>query len=160
MNDNMTIRPVTADDIAPLKQLIDAVGLFPSELLDSMLAGYLAGNAENELWLTAHRGRARLAIAYAAREKMTTGTSNLYLIAIHPSEQAKGVGTALLAEIESSLTSDGQRILLVETSGLAEFHSARSFYMKRGFAKEACIRDFYDEGEDKIVFWKRLLLSQ
>jgi len=48
------------------------------------------------------------------------------------------------------------RILIVETSGLESFGATRAFYRKNGYDEEARIRDFYNPGEDKIVFRKVL----
>ena len=48
---------------------------------------------------------------------------------------------------------------LVETSGLPEFERARAFYRKCGYEEEARIREFYNAGEDKIVFRKALRAS-
>lgn len=48
-------------------------------------------------------------------------------------------------------------VLLVETAGTDDYKIARSFYESVGFVEEARIRDFYSPGEDKVVYWKRLL---
>lgn len=56
--------------------------------------------------------------------------------------------------IEDLLHQQGQRLLLVETSGLPEFDLARQFYHKCQYTQEAVIRDFYTEGEDKRVLEK------
>jgi ribosomal protein S18 acetylase RimI-like enzyme len=54
------------------------------------------------------------------------------------------------------LTARGERLLLVETSGLASFERTRAFYRKCGYNEEARIRDFYKAGDDKIVYRKGL----
>jgi hypothetical protein len=54
------------------------------------------------------------------------------------------------------LAASGERVLLVETSGLPEFGRTRAFYLHLGYAEEARIREFYQAGEDKIVFRKAL----
>ncbi|MGB5636047.1 MAG: GNAT family N-acetyltransferase [Waterburya sp.] len=87
---------------------------------------------------------------------MTEGTWNLYLIAVHPDYQGKGYGSSLLRYIEQMLAARGERLLLVETSSLARFEPTRGFYQKCGYEKEAQIREFYQAGEDKIVFRKSL----
>ena len=66
------------------------------------------------------------------------------------------MGAALLAHVEAQLSAAGERILLVETSGLPEFARTRRFYAKLGYQEEARIREFYQAGEDKIVFRKAL----
>ena len=150
------IRPTTADDTPALKRVIDATGLFPAEMLDGMLAGFFTGEAGKDVWLTDDDG-GPVAIAYCAPERMTEGTWNLYLIAVHPDRQGQGRGATLLQHVEQGLAQRGQRVLLVETSGLPAFERTRSFYRRRGYDEEARIRDFYQAGEDKVVFRKALL---
>lgn len=87
---------------------------------------------------------------------MTDGTSNLLLIAVHPEQQGHGIGQALMRDAEVTLATHGQRVLLVETSGLPEFERTRDFYQRLGYTHEARIRDYYAAGEDKIVYWKAL----
>ena len=60
----------------------------------------------------------------------------------------------MLQYVEQALTSHGQRMLLVETSGTEDFDYVRTFYHNSGFSEEARIRDFYAHGIDKVVFRK------
>ncbi len=61
-----------------------------------------------------------------------------------------------MAYVENLLREKGHRIILVETSGLPEFELTRKFYDQIGYQREAVIREFYSEGEDKVIFWKKL----
>lgn len=151
-----TIRPATPDDLTALKAIIDANGLFPSGMLDEMMAGYLNGDAGDDTWL-ADDDNGPVAIAYYAPERMTAGTWNLYLIAVHPECQGQGRGAALLRHVERTLAMRGERLLLVETSGLPDFDRTRAFYRKCGYEEEGRIRDFYQAGEDKVIFRKALV---
>lgn len=155
MQNTTHIRALEAADLPAVKAVIDACGLFPSEMMDGMTAEYLTGAADREIWLVAGEN-APEAVAYCAPERMTDGTWNLLLIAVHPARQRKGYGAALLRRVEELLAACGGRVLLVETSGLPEFESTRGFYFRSGFAEEARIREFYQAGEDKIVFRKAL----
>ena len=157
------IRPVARADVPAIKAVIDATGLFPAELLDDMIAGYLNGQGGDDVWLTVDGGPGAapghdgpLAVAYVAPERMTSGTWNLYLIAVHPANQGRGVGAALVRRVESALAARGARVLLVETSGLPAFERTRAFYRANGYDEEARIRAFYAAGEDKVVFRKAL----
>lgn len=138
-----------------VKAVIDASGLFPSEMLDEMTAGYFSGGCEHDYWLTYDDGKP-IAVAYYAPERMTQGTWNLLLIAVRPDRQGDGCGAAIMRHVEAALTALGQRVLLVETSGLPSFERTRGFYKKIGYDEEARIREFYRAGEDKIVFRKSL----
>lgn len=158
------IRPVTANDVPGIKQIIDDNELFPSELLDDMISPYLS-NESKEIWLTetTESGNEEIivSIVYCAPERMTEGTWNALLLAVLPEFQRKGYGSRLMKYLESSshLQEEGARILLVETSGSAEFASQRTFYeTKLGYKNVATIPEFYQANEDKVVFWKHLQL--
>lgn len=150
------IRPVVAGDLPALKAVIDATDLFPSDMLDDMVAGYLRGDPADGFWLTHDEG-GPLAVACCAPERMTLGTWNLLLIAVHPERQRQGMGAALMRHVEQTLAARGERLLLVETSGLPAFERTRAFYRKLGYDEEARIRGFYQAGEDKVVFRKALV---
>jgi ribosomal protein S18 acetylase RimI-like enzyme len=148
-------RPVVRDDLPALKIVIDGSGLFSSELLEGMISGFLAGDAGDGFWLTADDGGPQ-AIAYCEPERMTQGTWNLLLIAVNPGRRSQGIGAALVDHVEATLAERGERVLLVETSGSPSFQRTRSFYLANGYAEEARIRDYYEAGEDKVIFWKSL----
>lgn len=149
------IRSVTKQDVPDLKIVIDTSGLFPSEMLDGMISDSFENPASRDIWITCGEDRP-MALAFCAPEQMTEGTWNLYLIAVHADCQGRGYGTSIVDHLERMLASRGERILLVETSGLPDFERTRAFYRKCGYEEEARIRDFYQAGDDKIVFRKAL----
>lgn len=151
-----TIRPTLPEDVPALKTLIDALGLFPGEMLDDMMADYFSQPDSNHFWLTDHDENGPVGVVYYAPERLTEGTWNLYLIAIQADQQGKGRGAAMMRYVEQALREGGERLLLVETSGLPSYEYQRAFYRRCGYTEEARIRDFYQAGEDKIVFWKTL----
>lgn len=150
------IRPIAKTDLDDLKMVIETSGLFPPELLDGMVSDYFTNAETEEIWLTKLERNRPVAVAYCAPERLTDGTFNLYLIAVHSDFQGKGIGGQIMRYVEGLLKSRGKRILIVETSGLPEYDQTRKFYDKCGYNREAIIRDFYRPGEDKIVFWKKL----
>lgn len=135
--------------------MINSTGLFPGEMLDGMTAAFLGGGETADRWLTLDDGEP-VGVAYVAPERMTQGTWNLYLIAVRADRQGRGHGAMILDHVERTLAAEGQHVLLVETSGLPAFERTRAFYIRLGYDEEARIRDFYQAGEDKVVFWKRL----
>ena len=152
------IRLATADDIPALQTLTEATGLFqPHELdaLNGMISEHLEGELEDHCWVV-DDDETLLAAAYYAPEAFAEGVWNLYFIGVHPTHQRKGRGSALLNYIEQALTDQGERLLLVETSGMSSFESTRQFYGKNGYNEEARIRDFYAPEDDKVIFRKAL----
>ena len=148
---NDTIRPLRRDDLSAARTLIAAVDLFPPEMLPEMAAPFLEG--ADELWLVVEGGAG---LAYAAPERLTDGTWNLLLLAVDPARQGQGLGRRLVLAVEAALGKKGARLLLVEASGAPEFAGQRRFYRKLGFRREARIRDYYQAGDDKVVFVKPL----
>lgn len=150
------IREIKPNDLKRLKEVIDSTGLFPSALLDDMTNDFFTNQDTSDIWLTKELDNIPVAVVYCAPERMTEGTFNLYLIAIDQKFQGKGIGSEMMAYIENLLREKGIRILIVETSSLPEFELTRQFYDNLGYTREAVIREFYQEGEDKVVFWKKL----
>ncbi|MEM9493307.1 MAG: GNAT family N-acetyltransferase [Myxococcota bacterium] len=154
------IRPPRSDERDAILALAGATGLFEPQELDVLgdtLAEYFdAGAGAGPSWLVLDDGNRLVATAYYAPEPMTEGTWNLYFIGVHPDHQGQGRGRALLGHVERDLAKRGQRLLIVETSGLPDFARTRDFYHKCGYTEEARIRGFYRAGDDKVVFCKSL----
>ena len=149
------IKPAISDDIADLQAVVKQTQLFPSEMLPDMLA---ASRAEDgmALLLTCHLDGVAVGLCYAVPEDLADGTWNMRALAVRPDQQGKRLGTALVASAEQHLKAKGQRILIVDTSGTDDFALTRAFYAKNGYDEEARIRDFWAEGDDKVVFRKAL----
>ena len=81
----------------------------------------------------------------------------LYWIAVSRETQAKGVGTKLLKHVEQAAHQAGARLLVIETSSLPHYELTRRFYLKHSYEQDATIRDFYADGDDMVVFRKRLI---
>lgn len=156
------IRPITADDTVPLIALADATGLFSPEQLDDLRpmvsASLNTPSATRPFWIT-DDDCGLVSLAYCEPERMTDGTWNLQLIAVHPTFQRQGRGVQLLRYLQQTLASRGARILLVDTLGTPDFDHVRAFYRKNGFEEEARIREFYAAGADKVVFRRVLVAS-
>ena len=152
---NAKIRNAKLQDLPAIKLIIDSTELFPSEYLDDMFSSNSDPGNGQEFWLC-YEDNGLQAVAYCAPEKMTNGTWNLLLIAVHKERQREGIGKQLMAHVEETLKSQGVRVLLVETSGTDDFVRTRSFYENIDYQSEARIRDYYDAGDDKIVFRKAL----
>lgn len=153
---NITIRKVRQDDIVALKEVLDTIELFPSEMLNDMIADYWNNPDSKSHWFTAVKNDKPVSLGYCAPEMMAQGTYNLYAIGVKAELQGKGIGKQMMGYIESKLKEQGQRILIVETSGTADFAATRQFYINIGYNQEAVIRDFWEEGDDKVIFWKKL----
>lgn len=150
------VRPILKEDIPELKAVLDSIELFPSEYLDEMTSDYINNPKSQDIWMTATLENKPIALMYCAPEKMTEGTFNLYAIGVKQNIQSKGVGQKMMRYLEKHLIRNGGRILIVDTSSTDSFLRTRDFYLQMGYSKEAVIRDFWSEGDDKVTFCKKL----
>lgn len=151
------IRPIEIDDRPEVMKLAEASGLFkPNELeavgevLDACLTGE---NGPDQHWIAFDQGEL-LAVAYYAPEQMSDRVWNLFFIAVRPDQKGKGLGKQIIQYVEESLAGRGERLLIVETSGLASFEDTRAFYRSCGFEQAGSIRDYYGPGDAKVIFIK------
>ena len=86
----------------------------------------------------------------------TTGTYDLYWIAVAPEAQNAGTGTILLQEVERRLAQADARLVIIETSSQPLYAPTRAFYVRKGYAEVARVPDFYAEGDDRVIFAKRI----
>lgn len=154
------IRLATKDDQDVVIAIAKNVRLFePEELvfLEEMFNKWLEGDlGENSKWIVASKGGVVIGTAYFAPEQFANGTWNVYFIAVEPDKQRSGIGADLMDYIEKVLATQGERVLIVETSSLPRLEKARKFYLRQGYYQESCIREFYKAGDDKITFRKSL----
>jgi ribosomal protein S18 acetylase RimI-like enzyme len=86
---------------------------------------------------------------------LTQGTFDLYWIAVDPAFSGHGIGTALLEAIEEKIKRLNGRMLIIETSSGQSYESSRRFYVKNGYQRSETIRDFFQNGEDRVTYTKR-----
>ncbi len=149
------IRPAVADDIPHLKTVLVETGLFPPDMLEDLMAPALSGKT-GEFWLTGCIAGVPAGLCYTRPEELAEGVWNMLALGVRPARQRSGLGLALVKAAEAHLRATGERLLIVETSGTENFTAARAFYARAGYEREACIRDFWATGDDKIVFRKLL----
>jgi ribosomal protein S18 acetylase RimI-like enzyme len=85
----------------------------------------------------------------------TDRTWDLYWLAVDPTAQGSGAGTALVEEMERRLAGRA-RLVSVDTSGRADYLPTRRFYEARGYRAVAVVPDFYAPGDDQVIFTKPL----
>jgi ribosomal protein S18 acetylase RimI-like enzyme len=97
-----------------------------------------------------------VAAAYFAPETMAQGVMNLLFVGVDPVARRLGLGKSLLEVFEESARAAESRLAVIETASDSMFAPAWAMYLGAGYDEEARVRDFYDDGLDKLVFRKRL----
>lgn len=153
------IRPVTRADATGVVDLAVSSGLFPRDdagIVAQLMADYFDSSSDDGHVCVVVEDPEPLAVAYYEAAPATDRTWYLTMIAVRGDRQGQGRGGALMRHVEDDLRTRGQRLLLVETSGLPTFARTRAFYATCGYEQEARVRDYYEPGEDMILFRKDL----
>jgi len=147
-------------DIASINDVLTENGIFrPREVLvavelvqDRLMKGtsseyrFVFGDTENTL----------AGFVCYGEISVTVGSYDLYWIAVSNEYKGSGLGRELLLRAEKDAVRSGARAMYIETSSKSDYAPARRFYEKSGHNIICTVPDFYDLGDDKVIFGKNL----
>ena len=157
----LTIRtnPVL-EDIQSIRDIVESTGFFRAdeiviavELIEERLA---RGKSSGYEFLFACQDGKPVAYSCYGLIPCTIKSYDLYWIAVHNNFRGTGIGSYLLNLTEKEIASAGGYGLYAETSSREQYLSTRKFYEKNDYQLKACFEDFYDDGDDKVVYVKYL----
>lgn len=156
------IRPGTLADTETVIRLGIETGMFAPDAVDGLrgiLLGFHTGASspghELHLAVEADDGRA-VGVVFFGPDLMTDGKWDLWMIAVAPAHQGRGVGSELLKFSERRVRDADGRLLIIETSSQRKYDGTRAFYARHGFVEVARIPDFYADDDAKVICWKHL----
>jgi ribosomal protein S18 acetylase RimI-like enzyme len=157
------LRLAAPADTPTLVALGVATGLFQPEeadlllraVLDDMHAGRLGEGHLAYVWADGPAAPPA-GWVYFSPEAKADGVWELWWIGVDPTRQGQGIGDDSLRFVEDRVRDAGGRLLLISTSSLPLLERTRRFYAKRGYAECGRIPDYYADGDDKVVFVKRV----
>ncbi len=157
----MKIRPLEEKDWTAVKNIVKAQNHFrPAEIRVALEIVDLALKQPNEedyvIRLVEGGDGEVLGYICYGKAPLTDAVYDLYWIVVHPVYQNQGAGSLLLNYAQQDLKRRQARLLLIETSSLPAYAKPRAFYTKNGFQEIARIKDYYEKGDDKIIFGKVL----
>lgn len=153
------IRPTTPADAERLVRLTADTGFFRPDEIDTLggvLADFFAAESPEHACYTSEADGRIDGYVYIGTEEMADRTWYVWWIAVDPHTQGRGVGRELLRFAEDEARRRGGRVMFIETSGLPVYEPTRRFYLRNGYDREAVLRDYYRDGDDLVVFRKRL----
>jgi GNAT superfamily N-acetyltransferase len=154
------IRHLSHEDRGPLRDLVEATGVFTEEevvialeLIDAVLS--VPGQTDYIIRVCEEEGK--VAGYYCVGPTPATeGTFDLYWVAVDPALHGKGIGRALDEHACDLVRGMSGRLIIAETSSLPRYSRTRDFYVRRGYGELAKIVDYYRPGDDLVVYGKYL----
>lgn len=135
-----------------------ATGVFKPEemlVLDELLDACRSAQETSYVLIEEHCDAVLAGFMIFGRAPMTAFSWDMYWIVVDASFQRRCIGKKLLERLENRvLTGHSQAIIRAETSSKREYASARNFYTKNNFVQAGSITNFYDTGDDLLVFCK------
>jgi ribosomal protein S18 acetylase RimI-like enzyme len=154
------LKPTTPAETARLQEIAAGTSVFYHHEIDTLgavLDDYHRESAEyghvaRTLWVDG----VAIGFLYTAPVEMTDRTWELWWIAVAKERQGEGWGGFLLQAAEEVVRQEAGRLLLIETSSLPVYAATRGFYEKYGYRWVAQLPDYYRDGDDKVVFAKKI----
>lgn len=153
--DEAAVRTTVPADRERILALLQDTGFFrPSELAVAreVLDDGLEGREPDYLSLTATLGGNPVGWVSYGPTPGTVGTYDIYWLAVDRLVQGKGIGRRLLAAAEADIRRRGGARAVIETAGQSLYGGTRSFYLKAGYTEAARLVNYYDAGDDKVVY--------
>jgi GNAT superfamily N-acetyltransferase len=158
---NLTFRTTPEQkDINRVREIIESTGFFydfetdiACELVDERLKG---GESTGYHFVFAEADGLTVAYSNFGHIDMTKSCFDLYWIVTHNDFRGKGIGKELLEETYRQARKMGCTKIIAETSGRDQYKPTHEFYIRAGYLLEAVIKDYYDMGDDKLIYTKRL----
>jgi ribosomal protein S18 acetylase RimI-like enzyme len=86
----------------------------------------------------------------------TAGSYDLYWIAVDEQSRGIGLGQELMQKTENIISSQGGQRIYVETSSRDQYKPTHGFYERCGYLQEALLKNFYAEGDSKVIYSKSI----
>ncbi len=154
------VRPMTHGDKSAITQiLVNTPEFKPAEVLvaEELIDSYLENQTESGYYLlVAEVGSSVVGYICYGPTPLTEGTWDIYWIAVSHQEQGQGIGSTLLACAEDKIKKAQGRLSLIETSSKPNYEKTRRFHQSQGYQLVSQIPDFYEPGDDKLTYQKRL----
>ncbi len=151
---------VRADDREAVRWLVESTGVFSPveidvavELIDDRIQ---RGQASDYHFVFADIDGRTVGYTCYGPIALTAASFDLYWIAVDKTLQGRKIGRLLLDRTEQLIRAAGGRQVYIETSNRGQYAPTRGFYLRCGYAQAALLKDFYADGDDKVIYERRL----
>jgi len=154
-------RRIEPKDREAIRSLVEGTGAFQRHEVDVAMelveiALTQPGQDDYHPFVLVEEDGTVAAYACFGKNEMTAATFDLYWLATRADRMGKGYGRRIVSLVEEEIRRRGGRLLAIETSSKESYASTQAFYEKIGCTLAARLPDYYDEGDDKLIYLKPL----
>jgi ribosomal protein S18 acetylase RimI-like enzyme len=157
----MQIRGLKTEDRDRLVEIIGSTANFNAadiaiaiELIDDAISKQSASDYIVEV-LEDDSGTVQAYVCFG-KTPLTESTFDFYWMVIDSQYQRRGMGYLLFQHVEERVRTMGGKLLMCETSSLDGYERVVRLYEKLGYSFVARIKNFYRDGDDKLIYMKEL----
>jgi ribosomal protein S18 acetylase RimI-like enzyme len=151
---------VHQDDMVHVRDIIESTGFFHSyeievavEIVEERLKKGLESGYH---FIFAEMDEKTVGYTCYGNIPCTLHSFDLYWIAVHNDYRSHGLGKILMDKTEEAIRQMGGKGLYIETSSQEKYIPTQKFYDKCNCELIARFKDFYADGDDKLVYKKTL----
>ena len=149
---------VKPSDLLTIRKIVESTGFFHSyevdiavDLVEERLR---RGNSSGYHFIIAENDSSAGGYVCYGEIACTSGSYDVYWIAVTKESQGCGLGRALMKLTEERIAASGGRRIYLETSGRTDYLPTRRFYERCSYDKAAELPDFYAENDSKVIYVK------
>jgi ribosomal protein S18 acetylase RimI-like enzyme len=160
MNDFIYRQQIQHSDIGAIADIVQSSGFFSAEEIDIALelaeekltqphdSSYQFLFVENENRVFGYTCYGLIPATHFSYD--------IYWIAVLKDMRGHGLGKLLMFETEKLIGASGGKQIYAETSSREQYKPTHTFYESCGYHQEAFLKNFYSEGDSKIIYAKTL----
>jgi GNAT superfamily N-acetyltransferase len=151
---------LTENDRKAFKELLESTNVFYDfeievalEIVDTFLD---QGETSGYYFYVAEKGGKVIGYINFGPTPCTKASWDIYWMAVKKDLQGHGLGTVLMRMAEEKIADMSGENIWIETSSRQDYLLTRQFYFKAAYSQVSELTDFYDKGDNKVIFVKYL----
>jgi ribosomal protein S18 acetylase RimI-like enzyme len=151
---------VLPSDTSDVRKIIESTGFFHSyeidvavELVEERLT---KGKSSGYYFIFAEADGKTVGYTCFGNIPCTLHSFDLYWIAVHNDYRSHGLGKILMDKTEEAIRLMGGKGIYIETSSQEKYIPTQKFYDKCDCELIGRFKDFYNDGDDKLIYKKTL----
>lgn len=128
----------------------------PGEVEQLHCLPYRAISGEVVFWYATNEENEIIGASCIAENEMKSGGYSWDYVVVHREYRRWGIAAALLEEMLAYLRQESARYLITYTCNLPEYKAIRSLFEHHQFQLIGHCPDYYFDGEDRLIYWRRI----